>query len=276
MDSVQALRVYTQRLRALGVEDAQAEARHALSALLGVEIHALFVQNPVLTEDICAQMERLVRRRAEGEPLAYILGERWFMGLRFFVDARVLIPRLDTELLAERAIQAVRARGAEARALDLCTGSGCVAVSVAKYAPCRMHASDVSAEALAVAGRNARTHGVEVALHEADLTEGIVGPFDVVTANPPYVAEEEYAGLQREVRREPRLALVAEEQGLAMYRRLARTVGRVLAPGAVLLMEIGAGQGADVASLFECNGYDVAVHRDLAGRDRVVEAIRHV
>lgn len=274
MTRIEALRRLRAELAAQGIADAEAEARHALASLLDCELSELFTRGtdplPAACEDA---MPALVRRRAAGEPLAYILGERWFMGRRFAVTPDVLIPRQETELLAERAIELAQACEST-RALDLCTGSGCVAIALAAGAPnAQVDALDVSGAALCVARANAAAQGVRVRFFVSDLFAAVDGRYDVITANPPYVTEAEYAGLAREVLCEPQLALVAGQDGLGFYRRIAREAGAFLVPGGTLLMEIGSRQGAAVQALLERAGFaDVRVRQDYALLDRLIEA----
>lgn len=275
MTRLEALRKLKGSLQALGIEDAEAEARHAMASLLDCEIAELFMRgDQTLEEDVWQRLEAVVKRRSTGEPLAYILEERWFMGLRFWVTPAVLIPRQDTELLAELAIERIRSRQLS-EVLDLCTGSGCLAICLAHYTGAQVVASDISEEALAVAQKNARLHGANIRFVASDLFQKIPGRFSLITANPPYIREDEYAGLMREVRDfEPDLALLAGKDGLDFYRRLAREAGAHLLPGGELLLEIGCTQGQAVSSLLKEAGFSqIEVYPDLAGKERVVSAV---
>ncbi|HHH41440.1 MAG TPA: peptide chain release factor N(5)-glutamine methyltransferase [Chloroflexi bacterium] len=214
----------------------------------------------------------LLQRRAAGYPLPYLTGRVEFYGLEFAVTPDVLIPRPETERLVELAL-ARRPR----TAVDVGTGSGCVAVTLAVHLPdVRVYATDLSGPALRVAAANARRHSVagRVRLIQCDLFGPLAGPVDLVVANPPYVAAAEWASLPTSVRRyEPRLALDGGADGLAVIRRLLGEAPRLLGPGGTLLVEIGAEQGKDAAALARAlyPGARVAVHPDLAGRDRVLE-----
>jgi release factor glutamine methyltransferase len=181
----------------------------------------------------------LVRRRADGEPTAYLLGRREFYGRPFRVDARVLVPRPETELLVEAALAALPPGG---RALDLGTGSGCVAISLAlERAGARVLATDVSEEALAVARENAAALAAEVEWASGDLWAAVhagAGPFDVIASNPPYIPTKELAGLSREVRREPCSALDGGADGLAVLRRIVAGAPARLRPGGTLCLEM--------------------------------------
>lgn len=263
----------------MGIEDGMQEALHALSCFLSCEISALYLRgDSEVPEEIAGRMEDMIRRRRTGEPLAYILGERYFMGLRFLVGPDVLIPRQETELLAEKAIAWCKAEGRPVRVLDMCTGSGCLAVSVAKLAGAQVTACDISRRALAVAEKNAEENGAEVEFIASDLFAKVEGTFDLIVSNPPYVSREEYAGLMREVREhEPETALLAEENGLAFYRRIAREAGEYLRRGGGLFLEIGAQQGAVVKEILRENGFgDIVILPDYAGRDRMALCRREI
>jgi release factor glutamine methyltransferase len=210
----------------------------------------------------------LVRRRAGArEPIAYITGRRAFRHLELIADPRALIPRPETELLVELA--AAHARG---RVLDVCTGSGAVALALAQERPdLEVHGSDLSAAALELARENAARLGLAVTFHQADLLDGLPGPWDAIVANPPYVATGELAALQPEItRHEPRAALDGGEDGLHVIRRLA---AQSAAP--LLIVELGAGQADGAERLLRVAGYaHVERHRDLAGFERALLALR--
>jgi len=221
-----------------------------------------------------------LRRRAAGEPVAYILGEKDFWKHCFSVDARVLIPRPDTETLVEQVIGHLQGRPEGFRVLDVGTGSGCIAISIALEFPlCDVHAWDVSPAALEVARGNAEVLGatnVSFALKDALAAEPWEGGllFDLVVSNPPYIAEEERSTLPTSVAAfEPQLALFANDHGLAFYRQLAERALRVTRPGGTLAVEVGSTQGEVVAALLRDRGWlDVSIHNDLAGLGRVVTA----
>jgi release factor glutamine methyltransferase len=225
-----------------------------------------------LDEAILVQLREMVKRRAAGEPLQYVTGEADFCGLKFAVDKRVLIPRPETELLVE-AVPAVN------RIVDVGTGSGCIAVALAKRLPAaEIYATDISADALAVAAANAKRHGVEknIRFLQGDLLEALPSSIkvDAVVSNPPYIASGEIGTLPKEVRDfEPVQALVAGEDGLKVYRRLVPDGARVLSPGGGLFLELGAGQRPAVEQLCVAQGFTVAaVVKDLQGHERVLVA----
>lgn len=230
--------------------------------------------------NVLPAFEATLGRRLGHEPLAYILGRREFYGLTFEVRRGVLIPRPDTETLVETALAAIREHPAARRLVrvaDVGTGSGAVALAVARHAPAaKVWATDVSTEALAIAGANRRRFGLEaqVVLLAGDLLDPLTEPLDVVVANLPYIPTAEVERLAPEVRDwEPRGALDGGADGLDAFRALARQLrGHLAAEPHAVLLEVGAGQARDVAALFEgvVNG-TAQFHRDLAGIERVVE-----
>ena len=227
-------------------------------------------------EDRCRQ---LARRRLAGEPLQYLVGRWEFWGLPFQVGPGVLIPRPETELLVETGLALLR--GVEKpRAADLCAGSGCVAAALAHSLPsCRVAAVELSGDALPYLARNLSQNRLEdrVTALSGDVLRPdscppqAQGPFHLILSNPPYIPRGELAGLQREVRREPAMALDGGEDGLVFYRVLAGQWTRRLLPGGALAVEIGFSQGEAVAALFGEAGLEgVEVRKDLSGLDRVV------
>lgn len=191
------------------------------------------------------------------------------------MDERVLIPRPETELLAERAVQAMRLFPAPARALDLCCGSGCIAVTLALEVPGgQVHAADLSQDALAVTECNAQALGASITLHQGDLWAAVPGErFHVIVSNPPYIPTEDCAGLQPEVQAEPHLALDGGADGLAFYRRIVNGAGEHLLPGGKMLLEVGYDQADAVCALLWQAGFQhVQAHRDLNDIPRMVEA----
>jgi release factor glutamine methyltransferase len=226
-----------------------------------------------LDEADLAAFRELIRRRAEGEPTAYLVGAREFYGRRFEVDARVLVPRPETELVVEAALAALPEGGS---ALDLCTGSGAIGITLAlERKGARVRATDLSPGAVAVATRNAASLGAQVEIAEGDLW-GAVPPdtrFDVVVSNPPYVPSGELAGLSREVRREPCIALDGGADGLSLLRRIVAGAPAHLAPGGTLVVEMHESHRDVLPGLCLEAGFEVAkAHLDLARLPRWVEA----
>ena len=221
-----------------------------------------------LAPEEVARLEALLERRLAGEPVQYVLGSAWFMGLEFYVDARVLIPRQDTEALCEAALAFLRGKPSP-RVLDLCAGSGAIGLSLAKlYPQAKVTLADVSADACAVMDKNRRRLGAEAEIVEGDLFAPLAGrKFDFIACNPPYIRAGELDSLQAEVQREPRLALDGGADGLDVYRRIAATYKDHLAAGGALFLEIGWDEAEAVRALFGGG----RVLRDLNGRDRVIE-----
>jgi len=220
-----------------------------------------------------AAFRDLVRRRAAGEPTAWLTGRREFLGHAFRVDPRVLVPRPETELVAEAAIALLPPNGA---LLDLCTGSGCIAISAALARPdARVVATEISPEALLVARENAAALGARVELLEGDLDGPVAAGerFDVVVSNPPYVPSAEIEGLSREVRREPRMALDGGADGLDVVRRIVSCAPSRLRPDGLLLIEMHETHAAQLPALCLAAGFgEAVVHRDLAALPRWVVA----
>ena len=226
------------------------------------------------SEKLRRSMQIALRKRAEHVPLQYIVGETEFMGLKFKVNSSVLIPRQDTETLVEEALKVVRPG---MRVLDLCTGSGCIAISLAvKGGFESVTATDLSKEALKVAERNARTHQVPIRFFQGDLFSALPQSeektFDVITSNPPYIPTAVIATLEPEVREhEPMMALDGTEDGLKFYRQIAKEAGSWLKLGGSIYLEIGYDQGEAVSGLLKDAGFtNVRVVKDLPGKDRVV------
>ena len=270
-----------QALGQAGVENAAQESRWLVAHALGLEQHHLAskAEQPV-ADDLWARAEMLVARRAAHEPLQYILGTQEFCGLEFYVTPAVLIPRPETELLVQEALRVVDFNK-EAVLVDVGTGSGCVAVTLATIlSHARIVALDRSAEALAIAKNNAERHGVSGRIDwiEGDLLaplrdQGLAGTVDVIVSNPPYIAEADWADLQLEVREfEPRSALVSGPQGTEFHERLLRESVEFLIPGGSLVMEIGQGQLPAVRRIVEQVGrYEaLQVVQDEAGIERIV------
>lgn len=272
------------RLVAAGIPDPEAEAILLLRHLLECRRSDVFLQGGrVVAPPLIEQAERAISRRLAREPLAYILGEQEFYGRPFAVTPAVLIPRPETELLVERAVAVLRAtEGKERiRVLDLGVGSGVIAITLALEIPtATVVAVDLSLPALGVARGNACHHGVAARVQwlNADWGTALRGGygFDLVAANPPYVAERIAASLQPELAAEPATALYGGEDGRREIERILGDASRLLCPGGLLLMEIGFDQeGYVLARLDALGGFaQVTVQRDYAGLPRVLEARR--
>lgn len=263
-------------LQAAGIEEATLDARLLLEAVCGTDRNDLLVhgEQPVMPQ---AEEKYLhwIRQRAEHIPLQQLTGEQDFMGLTFSVNEHVLIPRQDTEILVEEVLKELHDR---MRILDMCTGSGCILLSLLHYSnDCEGLGVDLSAEALEVAGRNVlKVLTPEKAEHahflQSDLFEKVEGKFEIIVSNPPYIASAEVEKLMPEVRdHEPRMALDGTEDGLHFYRRIIKEAGKHLVNSGMLFFEIGYDQGQAVSELMRAQGYrEVQVVQDYAGLDRVV------
>ena len=276
------------RLTAAGVDTAAIDARLLVEAATGASrLDLLAATDRTVAADAAARLEGWVGRRAAGEPVGRILGVASFYGLDFALGPDTLEPRPDTETLVEVALAAVRAGrvagaspdGTGLRLLDLGTGTGAIAVALLARMPGASGiATDLSPGALDVAGKNAARNGVDGRLDFAlgDFFAAVTGSFGLVVSNPPYIASDVIAGLDREVRLpDPRLALDGGPDGLDAYRAILAGIDDHLATGGFLAVEIGWDQGEAVAALFRTAGLrEIEVHRDLGGRERVVSGRR--
>ena len=266
-----------ERLQNAGIEDFEYESWAFLDWKLHID-RAEFYMNPngEVKEELLAELESVLKQREQRVPLQYLMGECEFMGYDFYVDERVLIPRPETELLAERAIAALREHPHPV-ALDLCCGSGALAVSMALEMPgAQVHAADLSPDALSVTAKNAELLGASVTLHQGDLFAAVPEiAFDVIVSNPPYIPSADCLTLQEEVRREPMMALDGGTDGLNFYRRIASDAPKFLRPGGVLLLEVGFDQAEAVMALL-ADFADVQAHEDYQHIPRMIEARKHV
>ncbi len=268
----EAVEFGTKCLTDAGVPDAALDAWYLLQMVCRIERSYYYVHGEEdITQDAQKEYEIAVQKRAEHIPLQYIIGEQEFMGLRFKVNSNVLIPRQDTETLVEQVLKIVKPG---MKVLDLCTGSGCVLISVLKNAPeLTGMGSDISKTALLVAKENAKLHEVDAEWVRSDLFDNIIETFDVIMANPPYIPTGEILSLMPEVRDfEPENALDGGADGLDFYRKIAGQVKDYLNPGGYVYMEIGYDQGEAVSELMRNAGFtEVEVIKDLARNDRVVK-----
>ena len=268
----EAVEFGTKCLTDAGVPDAALDAWYLLQMVCKIERSYYYVHGEEdITQDAQKEYEIAVQKRAEHIPLQYIIGEQEFMGLRFKVNSNVLIPRQDTETLVEQVLKIVKPG---MKVLDLCTGSGCVLISVLKNAPeLTGMGSDISKAALLVAKENAKLHEVDAEWVRSDLFDNITETFDVIMANPPYIPTGEILSLMPEVRDfEPENALDGGADGLDFYRKIVGQVKDYLNPGGYVYMEIGYDQGEAVSELMRNAGFtEVEVIKDLARNDRVVK-----
>ena len=243
-------------------EEHLTEARLAVSDMAEIPYNRLntYKASP-FPAALMPRLEELVSRRKSGEPLQYILGKWEFMGLPFYTRPCALIPRQDTETLCEEAL-AIGGR----TLLDLCCGTGCIGVSLAKLGGFEVTFGDISRDCIDLARENAALNGVAGSFVLTDMFGNISGSYDMICVNPPYIPTSDIALLQAEVKREPALALDGGADGLDFYRRISRDYAAHLNPGGALLMEVGAGQAEDVAAMFPNAGRI----KDICGIERVV------
>lgn len=276
----EVLRGLNSRFQAAGIDSARLDARLLVAEALGVEpLYLTTHPEIVVTAQQQAAIEVMAARREDREPISHILGRRGFWTLDLLVTKDTLDPRPDTETLVQGVLDRVGDRQAALRLLDFGTGSGCILLALLSELPRAQGLGiDQSAGALAVAADNARRNGLDARarFQQGHWGDDVVGPFDVVVSNPPYIPDAEIAGLEPEVaRHEPLSALAGGVDGLDCYRHLVPEMARLLAPGGLAGFEVGAGQAEAVAGLFSTHGFhDVRITQDLAGIGRCVFARR--
>lgn len=275
MRIIDALLWGEQELKTAQVENPRWDADLLLGHILHQRREQLYLEREGhLKDEDLALYQDLIRRRSQREPLQYIVKHQEFMGLDFYVDERVLIPRADSEVLIEKVLESRKVWPSEVgpRIVDICTGSGALAISIAHYWPeAEVTGTDISSDALQVAQFNGEKLGVKVEWRQGDFLEPIKGErWDIIISNPPYIGMDEYQSLSPEVKQEPSLALVADEDGLAFYRKLAQEARTLLNPQGSIFLEIGWLQGAKVAEFFRQEGFQVDIYQDYGNRDRVL------
>ncbi len=270
------------RLKRAGVEAAQLEAREILCYVSDKSREQFYRDMQLyVSEELERKVEALVQRRLAGEPVAYIVGEWEFYGIPLDISPDVLIPRTDTEVLAERGILKARACGANPRVLDLCAGSGCVGLAIASNVPdSRVVLGELSEGALRVCKQNVRRNSLSarvtcLPVNALEPPPPALWDFDVVVCNPPYIPSGDIDGLDVSVRDyEPHMALDGGKDGLAFYRFIAAKWKNTLRLGGTLLFEVGAGQAKDVEEILFQNGFEqIQTTDDTQGIGRVVEGI---
>lgn len=258
-------------LQTARVMDAKIDAWLLLEMVAKIDRSFYFTHmNEEVEPEVLTEYERVLEKRAEHVPLQYITGEQEFMGMTFKVNSNVLIPRQDTETLVEETLKILQP---QMEVLDLCTGSGCILLSILKNAPAvRGTGCDISKQALLVAKENAKLHDLEADWVRGNLFDNVSGQYDVIVSNPPYIPQTEIPSLMPEVAQfEPIEALDGGVDGLDFYRKITGEASDYLKENGYLFFEIGYDQGASVTQLMLENGFtDVAVIKDLAGNDRVV------
>ncbi len=266
-------KIFEHDFAAAGIETPAVDAARLISEVSGIpELEMFLHPERELDDDMENTLRQLAARRCSREPLQYITGKAYFRDIVLDVDPHVLIPRPETELLVDFVINKLPVNG---RLLDIGTGSGTIAVSTAvERRDVRVTAVDVSYEALQIAEKNAEKYGVEIRFIESDLFSALAGErFDVISANLPYVTEDEYKDLAPEVRsHEPVLALVAADDGFELIRRTAEALSDHLFPGGSAIFELAPAQAPRLQKLLQSLGFVSGVIRDLAGRDRFVTA----
>ena len=271
MNYTEAFLMGMQKLKEAQIGEAQLDARLLLEEVCGTDHNTLLCHGDrEVSEAEEEQYRRALEQRAVHVPLQHLLGYQDFMGLRFQVNEHVLIPRQDTEILVE---EAMRYLHDGMRILDLCTGSGCILLSLLHYSnDCEGVGVDISQEALQVAAQNAELLGIRADFLKSDLYEKVTGKFDLLVSNPPYIERKVIPTLMEEVREyDPYIALDGGEDGLDFYRRIIGGAQDYLKRGGQILMEIGSGQAKAVSELLREAGFkEIDVCRDFAGLDRVV------
>jgi release factor glutamine methyltransferase len=279
----EALALGRERLKACGIDTPGLDASLLLAELLDTTREKLLItEHEILEEGSFRRFLQYLDRRASGESIAWIRGRREFRGLDFLVGPDVLVPRPDTEILVEAALKKVKQLenpgGKSLKALDLCTGSGAVAVALKHEKPdLELWGSDISPKALDIARTNAERllpeNSIRFLMADLFALPSNTGPFSLIVSNPPYVASAEITGLSREVQREPRLALDGGNDGLDLIRRIINEAPDHLETGGYLLLEADPREMGEIARLLKNRGFgDISLEQDLAGLDRVVSA----
>ena len=265
---------YDKGRKSIVSDEADIEAAILLEFVCNTERGDLFSHpERLLSEDEEKKYFSLIERRNEKEPVQYITGKTYFYGLEFFCDKSVLIPRFDTEVLVE---EVIKRAPKNCELLDLCTGSGCIAICVKhEREDIAVSASDISKEALHVAEKNKDRYNLDINFIQSDLFENIDKKFDIIVSNPPYIPTKVISGLEDKVKDfEPKGALDGGEDGLDFYKEIAKEAVNYLKDESILIMEIGFDQGEDVSDILHDNGYkNIEVIKDLNGLDRVVYAV---
>ena len=256
-----------------GIDEAELDARYILEYITGLNSAQYFIHSEdIIEKNKAEEFFRLIERRSKRIPLSYVIGTRDFFGLTFKVDENVLIPEQETELLVEEVIKHSEGKSV----LDMCTGSGCIAISIALFGkPSKVAASDISEKALEVARENAKSlKAGEISFIQGDMFENVTDKFDIIVSNPPYIETGEIDELMPEVRDYiPRLALDGDIDGLKFYRIISKEAVKKLNKNGRIFYEIGYNQSRAVASILFENGFtDITVIKDYSGLDRIVMA----
>ncbi len=261
------LRKTADELKETASEEAETEARELVMRALKTETRAelgLYTDKEMSQSELM-ELNELIARRKKGEPLQYILGFWEFMGLRFKTDSRALIPRQDTETLCEEAIKLIKSRGYKT-CLDMCSGSGCIGISLGKITGVDITLADISEAALELSRENAEANGISIKTIKTDMFAGIADKYDIIVCNPPYLTRDDMMSLQKELEFEPENALYGGPDGLDFYRRIAKNYKAALNEGGALLLEVGIYQANDVAKMLG----GARIIKDILGIERTV------
>ena len=274
MNIKEAIIFGTKYLDENNISESRAKCRILLSNILNVSKEYLIIHdNEILDNKKEMKYKEYLVRLAGNEPIQYIIKKQEFMKMNFYVDENVLIPQPDTEILVEEVIDKFKNNKEKLKILDLCTGSGCIAVSIAKNIKnVEVFASDISYKALEIAKLNAKENHVKINFIESDLFENILeNDFDIIISNPPYIETKIVETLEEEVKKEPILALDGGKDGLDFYRKIILQANQYLKENGILALEIGYNQKEEVIKLLEKQNYkEIYCKKDLAGNDRVI------
>ncbi len=259
-------KVSQNRLALAGIDERDAD--YILSYELDIPVTEIPFSTQDLTKNQYKSIIKKIKLRCKHVPITKIFNKAYFYGTEFVVNEHVLSPRVDTEILVEKALEYVKEND---RVLDLGTGCGCIAVSIAREIDAYVEACDISKKALKIAKKNIRNHGLNIDTYQSDMFNKVQGKFNVIVSNPPYIETEVLKTLDREVQEhDPSIALDGGVDGLDFYRVIAREMKNYLAPNGVLLLEIGYNQGEAVENIFKSVSKDVKVIKDYNNNDRVV------
>jgi len=256
------------------IAEAKLDAEVLLCGVLNITRNNLsLLRNKTLSSEQFDKYQLYIERRITGEPVSYILEKSEFMGLNFFVNKNVLIPRQETEILVEEVIKSIKQNKNLKILLDIGTGSGCIPVSICKYCDVSAVAVDISVSALEIAKQNALSNGVgnKIIFKTSDMFNNISEKFDIIISNPPYVTEYEFKTVQKELLFEPENALVAADNGLFFYKIIADNLSLFLNSGGMAFFELNSNLSKDIKAIFEDKGYkNNKIIKDYAGLDRVL------
>lgn len=264
----------TKYLKDSNIDEANLKCKILLASILKVSKEYLIIHDlEELAENIVTEFKNKIEEIKSGKPLQYITNKQEFMGLNFYVNENVLIPQPDTEILVEEVINKIK-QNVSSTVLDLCTGSGAIAISIAKNINgLTAFASDISDKALEVAKKNAKDNNVQVNFILSDMLENINSKFDCIVSNPPYIEDSIIKTLPKEVQNEPYIALSGGEDGLKFYRIIAENAKKFLNDNGFVAVEIGYNQKDKVIQIFENEGYkNIYSKKDFGGNDRIVIA----